>query len=106
MTPAQRAAALADPVVNCKRAGISLDHITTSLSRGELAALVDVLAAQVAGAPPRYRDALRAAHAERTRLMRAGLPVPYRVLVLDSEYRARLRQEKTAATREGQDRAA
>ena len=56
MTPAQRAAALADPVVNCKRAGISLGHITATLSRVELAALVDVLAAQVAGPPPRYRE--------------------------------------------------
>ena len=97
MTPQQRARALADAVLNCKRAGIALDHITASLSPGELAALADVLAECVVGPPPGREEILRAAHTERTRLDRAGLPVPYRVLVLDSEYRAHVRWRRIAA---------
>jgi hypothetical protein len=49
--------------------------------------------------PPLKRaDILRRAHAERTRLVRAGLPVPFRVRALDAEYRqgvnARYRERK------------
>ena len=43
-------------------------------------------------------ELLRAAHAELTRLSRAGLPVPYLVRSLDCEYRAHMRRQKIAAT--------
>lgn len=124
MTPEQRAVArvkrIAVPVANCVQAGIRIGHLTEGLSRTELLALVAVLAASAdherlkgiaeapgdAGEPPLERaDILRRAHAERTRLERANLPVPFQVRALAAEYRqavnARYRErKKTAATKE------
>jgi len=119
VTPADRTALivrakqLALPVVNCVRADIRYGHLTAGLSREELLALVTVLAdcasperlAVVTRAPgdlgmPPDPEALRRAHAERVRLMRAGLPVPHRVRALDGQYRADVRRRRIAAAEE------
>ena len=109
-----RALDLAVPVASCAAAGVSAGHLLDGLSRDELAALVDVLALAASSDPVRLRAVvaagggitpagvsgevlLRRGHAEAVRLRKAGRPVPFRVRVLDSEYRAgRKRARKTA----------
>lgn len=126
MTPDECSAAVARvkriavPVANCVQAGIRIGHLTEGLSRTELLALVAVLAASAdherlrvvteapgdEGEPPLGRaDVLRRAHAERTRLERAGLPVPFQVRALAAEYRqgvnARYRERKKQEQQRG-----
>jgi hypothetical protein len=117
-----RAKSLAAPAASCASAGISAGHLLREASPELLRALVNVLAA--AADPVRLRAVTRApggvvvlpadrarvlrrAHAEFTRLVRAGLPVPFALRAVDGEYRADVRRRrKTAAAREGQARAA
>ena len=115
MTPADyaalvvRAKRVAVPVVNCVQARIRISHLTEGLSRDDLLALVAVLADCAdqeklrivtsapgdEGMPPAGRgEVLRAAHAERVRLDRAGLPVPFGVRMLDSQYRSDVRRRR------------
>lgn len=90
------------PVHACVTAGICPDHLLGKASRNRLAALVIVLAECASpqrlkavteapgdlGMPALSReDALRQAHAEYARLCRAGEPVPYRLRLLEREYR-------------------
>jgi hypothetical protein len=119
MTPAQAAAfvaaakRIAIPVVSCVRADLRFGHLTGNQSREGLLALIAVLAecadpaklkavTEAPGdeglAPLAQEDVLRRAHAERTRLERAGLPVPFQVRAMAAEYRqgvnARYRERK------------
>ena len=128
MTPAQQQAfivaakRLAVPVVSCVRADIRFGHLTRNQSREGLLALIAVLAECAdpvklkavteapgdEGLPPLSReDVLRRAHAEYTRLIRAGLPVPGRIRLLHNEYRVgnKRRREEAAAGEAGQDAA-
>lgn len=127
MTPAQSAAFIAAakriavPVVSCVRADLRFGHLTGNQSREGLLALIAVLAecADPArlkavteapgdeGMPPMAReDILRHAHAEYTRLLRAGLPVPARIRFLHNEYRqSNKRRRDEAAARETVDAA-
>ena len=97
-----RAKKIATPVVSCVRAGIRYDHLTANLSLEGLLALVTVLAESASperlkavtdapgdqGMPLVTRqDMLKAVHAEYSRLIRAGQPVPGRIRILNSEYR-------------------
>jgi hypothetical protein len=105
-----RAKGLAVPVASCVTADICPAHLLSGLSRDELRALVIVLADCASrdrlrivtaspgdlGMPP-HRDALRAAHAERRRLERAGLPVPFAVRAADGQYQADVRRRRIAA---------
>jgi hypothetical protein len=121
MTPAQSRAfvvaakRVATPVVSCVRADIRFGHLTQNLSREGLLALVAVLAECAdlerlravteapgdEGMPPLSReDVLRRAHAEYTRLIRAGLPVPARIRFLHNEYRVTNKRRREAAVRE------
>ena len=110
-----RAKALAVPVVSCVAARLRPDHLRRGLTEDEAWALIVVLAEcadmgrlrAVTSAPgdegmPRQgdREVLRAVHAERARLERAGLPVPYAVLAADGRYRADVRRRRTGAARE------
>ena len=114
MTPApwSRALDLAIPVASCAAAGVGIGHLLDDVSPGELLALVSILAAAVDPVrlravirhpgetvmPPEARtEVLRRAHAAFTRLGRAGLPVPYELRVLDSEYQADVKRRRRAA---------
>ncbi len=100
-----RAKQLAIPVASCVQAGLRSGHVTDGLSRDELLALVRVLGAcadparlrAVTRVPgdamppgPGEEEALRMAHAEFTRLERAGLPVPLDVRAANGRYRSML----------------
>lgn len=118
MTPAQRPALIAKakriaiPVASCVAARLRPDHLRRGLTEDEAWALIVVLAEcadmgrlrAVTSAPgdegiPRQgeREILRAVHAERARLERAGLPVPYAVLAADGRYRADVRRRRIGA---------
>ncbi len=113
--PRARALDLAIPVASCAAAGVGFGHLLDGASPDELRALVSVLAAAVdpvrlrhvirhpgeAVMPAEARmEALRRARAAYTRLKRAGLPVPYELRVLDSEYQAEVRRRRRAAEAE------
>lgn len=123
MTPAQRnaliarAKRLAIPVTSCVAASLRPDHLLAARTRAELLALVVVLAEAAdpvklkavteapgdTGLPPMSReDMLRAAHAEYSRLLRAGEPVPARLRLLNSEYRRGNKLRRTEAGDEQQ----
>ena len=109
--PRARALDLAVPVASCAAAGAGFGHLLDGASPDELRALVGVLAAAVdpvrlrhvirhpgeAVLPAEARmEALRRAHAAFTRLTRKGLPVPYELRVLDSEYQVEVRKRRAA----------
>jgi len=113
MTPNARARALdlAVPVASCAAAGAGSGHLLDDATPDELRALVGVLAAAVdpvrlrrvirhPGEPvmtPEARmETLRRARATYARLKRAGLPVPYEIRVLDSEYQVEVRRRRAA----------
>ena len=113
--PRARALDLAVPVASCAAAGVGFGHLLDGASPDELRALVSVLAAAVdpvrlravirhpgeAVEPPEARmETLRRARAEYTRLKRAGLPVPYEIRVLDSEYQVEVRRRRREAEAE------
>ena len=117
MTPNARARALdlAIPVASCAAAGAGSGHLLDGATPDELRALVGVLAAAVDPvrlrhvtrhpgepvlAPEARTEALRRAHAAFTRLTRKGLPVPYELRVLDSEYQVEVRRRRAAAAAE------
>ena len=110
--PRARALDLAIPVASCAAAGIRATHLLADASRDELLALVGILAAaadpvrlrtairhpgEAAMSPEARTETLRRAHAAFTRLTRAGLPIPYDLRVLDSEYQADVKRRRAAA---------
>ena len=120
-----RAKKIATPAVSCVRAGIRYDHLTAGLTLEGVLALVTVLAESASlerlkaitdapgdeGMPLVTRqDMLKAVHAEYSRLIRAGQPVPGRIRILNSEYRRgnkqRLAEARAAATEAEQGLAA
>ena len=80
------------------------------MSRGQLLALVVAMAdaatpeqAQVLARPPgETMEDLKAAHAERAKLDRAGQPVPVALARADGRYRAALRRARTGAAAAGE----
>lgn len=112
----RRAKRLAGPAVAITAGGLAPDDLLRNASRAELLALVAVLAAaadpdmleavtaQPGDALMRAQDrrgVLKRAHAERTRMDRAGLPVPPSLAALDSEYQTAARRQRIAAARKG-----
>ena len=116
LNPRARALDLAIPIASCASAGVGSAHLTADLSRDELAALVDVLAA--AASPVAVRDYVRdpgsrghrdaegrarltkAAHTQAEACRKAGRPVPPHLEALEREYwRDRKRAQRDAAAK-------
>ena len=110
MNPRARALDLAIPVASCAAAGFGTGHLTDTLTRDELTALLEIFAVVAAGDPVRLRtvvaasdgmtapmlpareeERLRKAHAAFTRLKRANLPVPLELQAANGRYVAMVR---------------
>jgi hypothetical protein len=113
-SPVARAKKLARPAAALAAAGLGPGDLLANASRADLVALVAVLAAaadpgKLEAVTSQPGDALmsledrsavlRRAHAERTRLDRAGLQVPPGLCELDAEYQAEVRRRRAAAAK-------